>query len=195
MYFSPSSLAFFDSQVLPDCRPTTDAVHNQIMDIVAQGGAIGVDENDDPVGIPPAAAPALTLATAFKQKLDNCNLDYDQAVNVLRGTYPFAETTTWPVQIKEAQSYDAWRIAGRVGDPPVTQFLSDLTAQRDARGIGAGLEDLVDRVLTNNNMYSPAMAQLTAARHSAEQALTVALTAEDMQAIQAVTWDFSLTPP
>jgi hypothetical protein len=132
--------------------------------------------------------PSTILQDAFKANLARCNSEYELAVEALRGTYPFSETTTWPIQLDESRLYGAWRDGGKVGPAPLTLFLSVLTAERDARGIGAGLEDLVDRVLTNNNLYSTEMARLTAIRHSTEFSMYMALNAGDLEALNAITW-------
>ena len=197
MYFSPGTRQFYsDQNAVGDCVDVPDELHNAVMDIVSQGGTIGADEQGMPVGIPRPAPAPLSLEELFHLRLNDCNDEYTSAFNTLRGTYPFAETTTWPVQIKEALDYDAWRDAGSQGNPPATPFLNDLTAQRAAQGVGAGLIDLIDRVLANNLVYSPALARITSIRHAAEQALTVAAyVTQSAEAIQAVTWDFSPEQP
>lgn len=191
MYFSPSQLGFFDSPAFADCKQVSDEVHNAIMDVVSLGGQIAADENGDPVAVHPASAAPMTIQDVFDTKLKQCNAEYEQAVAALRGEYPFSETTTWPVQIKEAQEYAAWRAAGSVGNPPATPFLTDLSNERDARDVGAGLEDLVDRVIANNEVYGPEMARLTAIRHDAELELYTALSSNNQSAVEAVTWSYT----
>ncbi|MCY1293720.1 hypothetical protein D9M68_18660 [compost metagenome] len=197
MYFSPGTCQFYSSpDAVGDCVEVPDELHNSVLAVVAQGGTIEANQEGMPVGVPRPLPAALTLEEMFHLRLNDCNTQYSNAVTALRGTYPFAETTTWPVQIKEALDYDAWRTAGSQGTPPSTPFLTDLTAQRDARGVGSGLVDLVDRVLANNLIYSPGVARITSIRHAAEQALYVAAyMTQTAEAIQAVTWDFAPEQP
>lgn len=137
-----------------------------------------------------ATDPAAIIQSLFKTKLEKCNYEYEAAVKLLRGTYPLSETTTWPVQLHEAQGYDEWREAGRVGDPPHTPFLIVLSAERDLRNVGSGLEDLVDRVLNNNNLYSAEMGRLTAIRHSCELGMYMLMQGGDYAGLNAFTWSY-----
>lgn len=193
MLFSPSTKHFYSSDATGDCLEVTDELHNEVMAIVDAGGTIAIGENNLPIGVVQSPPPALSALQLMTNRLNECNAEYEVHVAVLRGTYPFAETTTWPVQIKESQEYDAWRKAGRIGDAPATPFLTDLTAQRDVKNVGSGLEDLVDRVLTNNGVYSPEISRLTAIRHAAEQALYVAAhVTGTTEAVDDVTWNFNI---
>jgi hypothetical protein len=193
MLFSPSTKHFYDSDAIGDCVEVSDAVHNQVMEIVRTGGTIDINGEGGPIGVPAQTVPSLTPVQQMTVRLNNCNVEYEHRVATLRGTYPFAETTTWPVQIKESQEYTAWRAAGRIGNAPDTPFLSDLTVQRDLQGVGSGLEDLVDRVFANNEIYSPEISRLTAIRHAAEQALYVAAhVTGTFEAVDAVGWSFNV---
>lgn len=194
MFFSASNKAFINGPIWPDCVEVDIDVHNAIMAKLNKGYSLGADADGQPIAIEPPPAPEPTVEDLFKTQLRTLNSGYDVAVAILRGSYPFSETTTWPVQVAEAQVYDAWRKAGRNGEAPETPFLSDLTTQRDSRGVGAGLEDLIDRVLNNNSLYSPAVSYLTAVRHAAEQALRIAKASGDNAQIRAVVWDYSMPP-
>lgn len=193
MFFSPSALGFFDSSVSEDCREVSNEVHNSVMDLVAQGKILSADENGNPITLDPPPPPELTPGEKIAAHIKKLNEEYEYAFAQVRSTYPLSEASTWPVQIKEALEYDKWRTEGRVGDAPLTPFLTDLTAKRDARGVGAGLEDLVDRVLANNSIFQPAITELTARRHEAEQAIWVHYQGGSLENALAVTWDFDLT--
>lgn len=194
MFFSASNKAFINNPIWPDCIEVDGDTHNAIMAKLNKGYSLGADDKGLPIAIEPPPVPAPTLDEVFKLQLRSLNSGYDVAVALLRGSYPFSETTTWPVQVAEALTYDAWRKAGRVGTVPDTPFLSDLTEQRTARGVGAGLEDLIDRVLNNNSLYSPAISYLTAVRHAAEQALRAAQAAGNVADVKAVVWDYTMPP-
>jgi hypothetical protein len=192
MLFSPSTKHFYSSDATGDCLEVTDELHNEVMEIVSNGGSIAIGENNLPIGIVQSPPAALTPLQLMANRLNECNAEYEVHVANLRGTYPFAETTTWPVQIKESQEYDAWRKAGRISDAPMTPFLNDLTSQRDINNVGSGLEDLVDRVLSNNEIYSPEISRLTAIRHATEQALYVAANVTaSIEAVEEITWSFT----
>lgn len=137
-------------------------------------------------------APEETVAQAHAEMMMLLTADFTAAVKKLEGTYPPKETDTWTVQLTEAKAYDAWRQAGRVGDEPEIPFLRQMSEERTAFGVGAGLEDLVDRVLRNNDYYSPNMAKTVARRHAGEQALYIALQSGDAKTVRAVKWSFEL---
>lgn len=192
MYFSASNNAFIDSPHWPDCVEVTDQLHNQIVDEIRQGRILSADENGQPITLDPPPPPELTPEQKVLSHIQNLNGAYEQAFAQVRSTYPVSEASTWPVQLSEARTYDAWRQAGRVGDAPVTPFLTELTAARDALGVGTGLEDLVDRVLNNNAIFEPAITELTARRHSAEISIWTLFNGGDLTGALAVTWDFTL---
>lgn len=198
MYFSPYHKAFFDNPSVPGCRPVPVEVHNYLMNLVkTQRYIIAADENGDPIAVPPTAKPAMTQPEVLKLRIKQLNDEYTAAVSQLRGNYPEAETSTWPVQVAESKSYRKWEDkvaslgAEAAGPAPSTPFLTDLTNMRDMYGIGSGLADLVNRVLVNNSMYSPAMGFLTATRHSAERGLLIADATGGIAEINAVMWSFS----
>ena len=192
MYFSASNNAFIDSEQWPDCLLVPDELHNQIIEQVRQGRILSSDVDGMPITLDPPPPPALTPTEQLLSHIANLNSDYERAFAQVRKTYPTSEATTWPVQLTEAREYDIWRQGGRVGDPPATPFLTTLTASRDALGVGAGLEDLVDRVLANNSIFEPAIGELTARRHRAELTMWAHFQNNDLASALAVTWDFSL---
>jgi len=196
-FFSASQKAFASTPVWEDCVEVSDEVHNQLLDQLSTnpGSSLGADENGQPIFVPAPTPAAPTKSEAFRGQIQRLNMDYEMAVSQLRDTYPQAETSTWPVQLAEAKSYQDWVTGGSVGDAPLTPFLSDLSAARDAVGVGNGLADLVSRILNNDAIYSPAIASLTARRHKAEQDLYLALEAGEVEDILDVTWDFTLTLP
>lgn len=196
MYFSASELAFINRpDHWPDSIAVTDAVHNQIMSELASGRVLAVDGEGQPITNEQPAEPELPIEQLVSNTIYKLNGDYEAAVAVLRGNYPSAEITTWPVQIAEAKLYDEWRTAGSTGTAPATPFLTDLSDARTAKGVGDGLIDLIDRVLANDAIYSPAISYLTAVRHAAEKDLLMAQSIGTIADVKAVTWDFTFPVP
>lgn len=196
MYFSASELAFINRpDHWPDSIAVTDAVHNQIMSELASGRVLAVDGEGQPITNEQPAEPELPIEQLVSNTIYKLNGDYEAAVAVLRGNYPSAEITTWPVQIAEAKLYDEWRTAGSTGTAPATPFLTDLSDARTAKGVGDGLIDLIDRVLANDTIYSPAISYLTAVRHAAEKDLLMAQSIGTIADVKAVTWDFTFPVP
>ena len=193
VYFSAENNAFIGSPIWLDCVEVNDVTASEIMELVGQGYSLGADVNGNPVATPPVNPPVVNIADVFAKRLEKLNADYEVAFTLLRDTYPFSETTTWPIQSEEAIAYEVWRVGGRVGPAPSTPLLTGLTAERDVRGVGAGLEDLVNRVLNNTSIYIPAVSTMTAKRHAGEQSLTIAAMQNDLQTLNGITWDFSFT--
>lgn len=195
MYFSGSNTAFYEEPLFSDCVEVPVDLPATFQEKLEKDPSLYISSNADgyPVllsRLPPGPA---TKEDVFKMRVTFLNSQYEAAVAALRDTYPQAETSTWPVQIDEAKRYRRWESAGSTGDAPSTPFLTDLTAARDARGVGAGLADLVARILNNDAIYSPAMATLTAIRHKAEQDLYIAFQAGEISDLREVTWSFQLT--
>lgn len=192
MFFSPSRLGFFLDPFGEDSVEVSNDVYHDAMDKLGKGYTLSADNSGQPVLNAPVVSEP-TLDVLFPQLVRTLNANYETAAAQLRGTYPFTETSTWPQQIDQAKAYDAWRKAGRdSATRPDVEFIEDLSNQRTAVGVGEGLDDLVDRILANNAMYSPAISELTATRHAAEQALTIAFMQKDLAALKAVKWDFTL---
>lgn len=131
------------------------------------------------------------VETLYKTRMSQLNSDYENAVAKLHDTYPASETETWTTQRDEAYLYRKWKDAGSEGEQPQTPFLTALSTARDASGIGEGYDDLVNKVISNDSLYSPAIAYATGIRHGAEYKLTVAYTGSDVEALAAVTWTFN----
>jgi hypothetical protein len=196
MYFSAIELAFINRpDQWADNVAVTDSVHNQIMAELATGRVLSADQDGLPITIPAPPAPELPIEQLVSNAIYTLNLDYEQAVTKLRGNYPAGEITTWPVQIAEAKLYDEWRVAGSTGTAPATPFLSNLSDARTAKGVGDGLVDLIDRVLANDTIYSPAISYLTAVRHAAEKDLLMAKALGNVETVKAVTWSFTFVLP
>lgn len=196
MYFSATELAFINRpDHWPDSIVVTDEVHNQIMSELALGRVLAVDGTGHPTTLEHPPEPELSIEQLVSNTIYKLNGEYEAAVTKLRGNYPAGEITTWPVQIAEAKLYNAWRLAGSTPPNPDTPFLTDLSAARTDQGVGDGLVDLIDRVLANDAIYSPAISHLTAVRHAAERGLLMAKAIGTIEDVKAVTWDFTMTMP
>lgn len=195
MYYSPSRKALFAEPFGDDSVEISAQLHDALLAKLNQGYTLESGENGQPVAVaPPEPEPVVeTVDQVFQNRLATMNHDYEIAGKALRGSYPTTETSTWPQQIDQARAYDLWRKAGREGEPPEMEFVNDLSARRTIHQVGNGLDDLVDRILANNTVYSPAIAELTARRHAGEQALRVAQYYQSIEQLKAVTWNFDLT--
>lgn len=117
------------------------------------------------------SVPAPTIDELRAIKLNDINAAYDTATSSLVSTYPQTELLTFDKQEAEARAYSA--------DPSAsTPFLSGLA---QARGIT--LDDLVGRVIAKSEAFAAAVATLTGQRQRYEDLLTVAKTAEEIEAI------------
>lgn len=192
MYFSAINVAFINSPIWDDCVEVSDEVHNEIIVKLQEGYILAVGPGGGPIVLDPIPHEELSINQLFAFKINDLNEAYEQSFSILHETYPFSETTTWPVQVTEAYAYDAWRTNGAVSPAPQTPFLTDLSLQRDLRDVGAGLEDLVDRVLNNNAIFSPAVAALTAIRHKAEKDMTIAKLSNDYASLRDYTYTFDV---
>lgn len=196
MYFSAIELAFINRpDVWPDSVAVSDELHNQIVAEMAAGRVLAVDGQGQPTTNAAPPEPELPIEQLVSNTIYRLNGEYEAAVTKLRGNYPAGEITTWPVQIAEAKAYDDWRKAGSNGTAPLTPFLTDLNNARTAKGVGEGLVDLIDRVLANDSIYSPAISYLTAVRHAAEKDLLMAKEIGTREDVLAVTWSFALELP
>ena len=117
------------------------------------------------------AIPTPTVDELKVDKLSEINSTYDVVTSSLISTYPQTELLTFDKQEKEARAYAA--------DPSVsTPFLSGLAKAR-----GITLDDLVGRVIAKSEAFAAAVATLTGQRQRYEDLLTVAKTAEEIEAI------------
>lgn len=195
MYYSPSRKALFAEPFGEDNIEISGAVFNALLEKINLGWTLDLNDQGQPVAVEPPPPPPVveTVDQVFQAHLDAMNHDYEVAAKRLRGNYPQTETSTWIEQLSLAEAYDAWRQNGRVGDPPKMKFVGDLNTSRTNYKVGDGIEDLVDRILANNTVYSPAVAELTGRRHAGEQALRIAQYQQSIEGLKAVTWDFDLT--
>lgn len=201
MYFSAATVAFSDMPTWADSVEVTDVLYNQILDQLLAGRKLAADVTGLPITLDPPSSIEPTKQEVLTARIKQLNVAYTSAVAALRDTFPRDETSTWPVQLEEARRYRKWEdeVASvgieAAGPEPIVQFLTDLSTNRDLLGVGAGLSDLVSRILYNNTLYSPAMGFLTARRHSAEQRMYVAFNTGGVPEIEAVTWDFTYYTP
>lgn len=138
--------------------------------------------------------PVVDIQTIHTARVADLNANFKNAVKALRQDYPSEETDTWTIQRDEAVAYNNWVKAGsKEGERPATQFLSALSASRDRLGVGDGFDDLVQRVLANNQLYTLGMSELMARRHAAEYAMYDAVAADNKEALEAIAWSFDLT--
>lgn len=191
MYFSPSMLALYDSPAVDDCKPITDLLHNELVAKIKLGEVLLADNSGNPYTEAVIyTPPPLTLNELFAVRIDNLDKDYEFASGYLRTGYPSSETATWTLQVMEAGRYKDWVDGGSVGPAPSVQFLTYLLVGRQQGGVEGDLLELVNRVIVNNNIYTPLLALMTGHRHAAEKALKLALSQNDRPGVEAITWDF-----
>lgn len=135
----------------------------------------------------------------FKERLALLNNDYERAVAYLKSTYPSSEVSTWAIQITEARAIFKWLEDNptlTIDDMPATvaPFLVTLSASRLALGYPNDLAHLAQRVIENDSLFTPALSQVTAIRHATERQMLLAVAAEDMETLDAVTWTFPWPP-
>jgi hypothetical protein len=136
--------------------------------------------NGNWVDVNPAAAP--TLEARRKARSAQLNADYSEAMRKVQEGWPTYEVLTWPTQAEEAK---AWKAAPE-DKKPETPFLSAMFQTRRAMGIEQSFADLIDRVITNQELYTFAVAYLTGVRHATEQMI------EHSDNPEAVQWSFTL---
>lgn len=142
---------------------------------------------------------SILINTRFEEKLARLNKDYECAVTYLKSTYPPSEVNTWAIQITEARAIFKWLEENptlTIDDMPstVAPFLVTLSASRLALGYPNGLAHLAQRVIENDSLFTPALSQVTAIRHASERQILLAVAAEDMTSLEAVTWSFPWPP-
>lgn len=198
-YFSPSRKGLFNIPVGDDCILLSEETANTLLAAMAEGKLLDADNEGNPITVDAPRVPtqeeqylALPIAERLTVQLGKLNRDYDEVVAMLSRDYPTSEIQTWTIQVTEARAYKQWADAGRSGDAPATPFLTQLNAGRVEAGVGEGFDDLVDRILANDAVYSPVIAGYTAYRHGIEKQLTEAAYLEDEDGFNAITWVFPL---
>jgi len=175
-----------------DCFEVSDEQYTALMDQIATGFFYLDTTEDGQPTVKEYTPPPLDIKQVYQSKSAGLTNSFESAVQAARGPYPQAEAITWALQLAEAQTYDAWRKAGKEGDAPVTPYITLLNNDRTAEGVGNGFDDLVDGILENNGAFAPVMTKLTAKRQAAQKAIEVAYAADDLKALSAVSWNFSL---
>ncbi|WP_322528995.1 hypothetical protein R5R73_04975 [Salinicola sp. LHM] len=129
------------------------------------------------------------MEKAREQALERLNAAYNAAVAPLVKTYPITEIQSWTAQEVEADAYQTWVDAGRVGDAPATPKLNRILAGRNGTDGTETLDELVEKVRAKVALYSQAL-DLMGRRQRGENLIVAA---ETVEAVQAVTWE-GLTP-
>lgn len=193
MYFRASDKAFFDFKIDATVTEITLFSFINIMDRIKNGYELKVDSNGYPYTV--KAKPVIivkTLSEVVTEKLNELNVKYEEICDYIRGTYPNTETGTWPVQLAESMEYRRWVSNGSVPeDRPILILMDPLANERDLRGVGDGLADLVDRVINNAMFYNTAIAKATAIRHASEQAILLKKSTGDKEGIASHSIDFN----
>lgn len=123
---------------------------------------------------PAPPPPPLPLAEVKDAKLQEINAGFEQTASQLVATYPQSELLTFDQQTQEAQSY----LADPTAECPM---LAPLAAAR-----GITMEDLCQRVMAKHAAFSAATGLLMGQRQAMEDRLELAVTVEDVQAIEVV---------
>ena len=201
-YFTPSRKGLSNIPLAEDSVLLTPEEAATIIAALAEGKVLGVDlEGKFTLEYAPYKPTAdeefsqLPIATKVAIKLGRLNADYDVAVAILNSGYPTSETHTWTLQVSEARIYMDWLNSDRKEKEPRVHFLNQLHQGREAAGIDGDLEDLVQKVLYNDSVYSPALASFTAYRHGMEKAIRTAAYLADEATLDAITWEFEQPDP
>ncbi|MNZ54932.1 hypothetical protein D3C78_728450 [compost metagenome] len=200
-YFSASAMVFnYGASIWADGVEVSDETYSALMTYLNKGYTLAADENGYPYGIPPAVPPPEpTIQEVFAKRLDLLNNDYERAVEYLKSTYPRSETITWTLQLAEARKIFRWLNENptlTIDDLPadVAPFLSSLSARRDLEGVPGGLLHLAERVITNDGIFTPALADVTGIRHGIERNMYLAVDADNIAQLEAITWVFPFPP-
>lgn len=201
MYFFHQDEKVFNygSSIWPDAVEVSDEVYAQLMTAINNGYTLSVDVTGFPIAIAPTEPPSISITDRFKERLSVLNGDYENAVTYLKSTYPPSEVDTWTIQITEARAISKWLEENptlTIDDMPdtVAPFLISLSTSRIVLGYPNGLDHLVQRVIENNALFTPALSQVTALRHATERQMLLAIAADDLAAMNAVTWSFPWPP-
>ena len=199
-YFYPAEKAFnHGASIWPTSVEVTDAAYAQLMIDLDNGYVLEVDENGHPYSVAPSEPSLKPITDLFQERLARLNNDYEAAVLYLKSTYPPSEVITWPVQIIEARAIFSWLDANptlTIADMPesIAPFLVTLSASRVALGYPSDLQHLAQRVIENDALFTPALANVTAVRHMTEKEMLTAVDANDSILLMAITWTFPYPP-
>lgn len=199
-FFQPDEKAFnYGSSIWPVSVEVSDEVYAQLMTSLNNGYTLSVDVEGFPIAVAPTEPLPINIVDRFKERLSILNGDYESAVAYLKSTYPPSEVDTWTIQITEARAIYKWLEENptlTIDDMPdtVAPFLISLSASRIALGYPNGLEHLIQRVIENNALFTPALSQVTALRHATERQMLLAVGGEDLVALNSVTWTFPFPP-
>lgn len=198
-YFSPSRLVFNkDNKIWVDAVEVTEERFEELRQEMMEGRILEAGVGNAPsTRAPETPFPVASIQSVYQNILAVMNNDYEIMVAYLKQTYPLSEVITWSIQRDESVKLMAWLAedtSRTVEDFPraLAPFIYDLAAQRTVEGISGGIFSLAERVLTNDAIFSPALATITARRHGAEKQMLAAVAADDRVALKAVTWSFSL---
>lgn len=191
MYFSASDKSFSPMVIWPDSRSISAERYNIVTEELLRGRVLMSDVNGDPYTTAPNVEEVIyTLDETFEMQLDKLSIDYEIASAFLRQGYPKSECDTWTLQIEEAHRYVAWIGGGSTGPSPGIQFISSLWVAREQGGYVETLAELIDKILHNNNIYTPLLAVITGHRHVKERELHYAKASGSKSTVAAVTWDY-----
>ncbi|MEW6314121.1 MAG: hypothetical protein AB1513_08805 [Pseudomonadota bacterium] len=101
---------------------------------------------------------------------------YAAAIDVIAAQYPATERDSWPKQEAEARAWTADNAAA-------TPLLSAIATAR-----GIALADLAARVIANADAYAAQGGAIIGRRQARMDAIAAAVAANDIAALQAVTW-------
>jgi hypothetical protein len=191
MFYSASAKSFSPSVIWDDSRPISNALYNEVSEQLARGRVLMSDPNGDPYTVAPVIIEVVyTLEEIYEMQLEKLSNDYELMSSFLRSGYPKSECDTWTLQIEEANRYTDWVSKGSIGPRPPSQFLSALWAGRKLGGMVETLDELIGKVIRNNNVYTPVLALITSYRHVTLLALYAAKMTDSKTVLSNVKWDF-----
>lgn len=187
-YFSPDRLAFYDTMI-PGSYKIDSTLAQGIISRLRLGHQLKINPQGQPYTVVPKHFQS-DIGLLYQYKIETLNSDYEVACDILRGEYPPTETVSFSLQLLEAVQYKHWMMSDRTGPEPLLFYIDKLSDSRTQRGVGEGLEDLVNRILYNSTVYNTGMGMLTAYRHSLEKELKVLHAARKPVLLETKSWDF-----